>query len=227
MPYRSRRPRRPRRPRFGRRRFRRRPRISNLWPHQKIVKFRLSSTAQYSGTTGAIGTNAWKANSLSDPTGAATAQLPLGLDQWAALYTKYKVLGSKITIMAHPETITGSAFVGLSLFNSATPPATDLDHYRELPRTVMRMVSPDIDVTKLSLKYSYKGYPHHIKQIRDDDQQEGTFSTTPGDPTDVGPYYHIWVQDANKTQTVTFEIQAVVEYIVLLYEPTAPSRSAL
>lgn len=226
MPSRFRRPRfRPRRRRL--RRFRRKLRITNLWPAQKIVKFRLSNTAAYTGTAGAIGTNYWKANSLADPTGAATTQLPLGVDQLAALYTKYKILGSRITLIAHPETITGAAFVGLCLHNSTTPPATDLDHYRELPRTVMRMVSPDIDVTKLSMKYSYKGYPHHIKQIKDDDQQEGGFSTTPTDPTDVSPYFHIWVQDANKTQNVTFEIQAVIEYIVLLYEPVAPSRSAL
>lgn len=226
MPYKRQRKftRKPRK--FKKRRGGRRRRLSNLWAPTHVAKLRLVHTVTYTGTGGAIGTNYIKANSLNDPTGGASAQLPLGVDQWAALYQKYKVIGSKITLRAHPVTITGSAMIGIHLSNSTTPPATDHDHYRELPHTNMRMLSPDIDLCKLSMGFSPKKYPFHIKNVKDADDLEGTFSTTPGDPTDLA-YWHVFVQDSNKTDNVTFEIQMVIDYIVLLYDPVRPSRSAL
>lgn len=219
-------PRRPRTRRTRRKYYKRKSkRISNMWPATKVVKFRIALSKETGTTGGAINVIAFKMNSLNDPTSTESAQLPLGLDQWSALYTKYKVLGSRIKVLAHPTTITGAGMIGLHLATTATP-LTDHDHYRELPNTSMKMVSPDIDLAQLQINYSIHKYPFHIRNVKDADDQEGTFSTSPGDPADIC-YCHFFTQDSNKTSTVTFDYQLVQEFVVLLYDRTMPSRSAL
>lgn len=223
MPY----PRRPRTRRSTRRKYykRRNKRISNLWPSTKVVKFRLVLSKEFGSGTGALAGIAYKINSLNDPTGVDSAQLPLGLDQWAALYSKYKVLGAKMTVMAHPKTITGAGMIGLHL-SSGTTLLTDHDHYRELPNTSMKMVSADIDLAKVQLNYSIHKYPFHIRKVKDADDQEGAFTTTPGDPTDLA-YVHLFCQDSNKTEAISFDVQIIQEFIVLLYDRVTPARSSL
>lgn len=224
MPY----PRRPRTRRTRRKWYKRRNRrTSLLWPATKVVKFRLVLSKAFSSGSGALAGVAYKMNSLNDPTAGDSAQLPLGLDQWAALYSKYKVLGSKITVLAHPTTITGAGFFGLHLSSQGQSAVlTDHDHYRELPNTSMKMVSPDIDLARVSLNYSIHKYPFHIRKVKDADDQEGTFSTTPGDPADIA-YVHLFAQDSNKTDAITFDVQITLEYVCLLYDRVMPARSSL
>jgi len=218
-------PRRPRTRRSTRRKSYRRKRISNLWPATKVVKFRISMTKEFGSVNGSLSGIAYKANSLNDPTSTESTQLPLGLDQWAALYQKYKVLGSKINIMAHPKTVTGAGMIGIHLDGSSTL-LTDHDHYREVSNTSMKMVSADIDLAKVHMTYSPKKAPFHLRSIKDADDQEGSFTASPGDPTDLA-YYHVYVQDANKTDAVAFDIQVVMEFVVLLYDRVNPVRSSL
>lgn len=224
MPRRSY-PRRPRRPRFGRR-FRRyrRKKVTNMWPRGKLVKFSMVFRSAPAGNGGAIGVSVIKANSLNDPSGSITAQLPIGLDQWAGMYSKYKVVNSRINIIAHPTTITGAAVFGIHLADSATT-LTDVDHYRELPATTSRIVSPDIDVAKCGLGFSPRKF-FSIRNIKDADELEGTFSTTPGDPTKLA-YWHVFFQDHNNTDNVVMEATYRVDYTVLLYGRIDPARSAL
>lgn len=214
-----------RRSRRTRRKFYKKRPVGNLWPATKVVKFRLVLSREFGSGTGALAGIAYKANSLNDPTGTDSAQLPLGLDQWAGLYTKYKVLGSRIKILAHPKTITGAGMIGLHL-SSSNSLLTDHDHYRELPNTSMKMVSADIDLAKIQMNYSIHKYPFHIRNVKDADDQEGSFTTTPGDPTDLA-YMHLFCQDSNKTEAIAYDVQIIQEFIVLLYDRTVPARSAL
>lgn len=231
MPYRKYRPRRVKRPAFGRRRYRRK-KVTNLWPRSKLIKVTMSATAAYGvGGAGALGGVAWKANSLNDPSSTAGAGLPLGIDQWSNLYKKYTIVKSQITIVGHPTTITGAAVHGIHLSDSSTM-LTDLDHYKELPNTVSRMVSPDIDVFKCSLTYRPKPF-WKIKNLRDNDELKASLigggsagNPQPADPTNVA-YYHIWLQDANKTDLLTTEITVRETFWVLLTDPVTPSRSSL
>lgn len=206
------------------RRARRLPPARYLWEPSRLVKFTAVNYATYTGTSGAIGAVVLKANSLNDPFGGTGAELPLGLDQWAALYSKYKVVSSMIKVDAHPLTITGSAIIGVHCTDDSSA-LTDYKHYAELPHTRVQMVSPDIDIARLAVGYSARKM-FNIKDLRDNSQIEGNFTTTPGDPTKIA-YYHVFVQDGNSTETVTVELMIRITYTVLLFDRIMPARSSL
>lgn len=200
--------------------------VATLWPQQKLVKFKV---CQSYAPTAAGSTSAdviiLKANDLNDPTGVAGASLPLGLDQWASMYSKYAVLGSKCTVQYHGETTnTGSTLVGINLLRDSTG-LTQLEHYKEMPYGVDHLISPDNDRGRLNATYSLKKYDKIFKTKTAEDYH-GSFTTTPGSPNEIR-YWHLWYQDADKTQTCAMEFVITIEYIVLLFESITPSRSSL
>lgn len=228
-----RRPRRVKRPRFGKRRYKRKLTASLAsWPRTRVVKgVIVHSTTSGVTTGGAIGGSVIKINSLNDPLGVGGANLPLGLDEASRLYKRYRVLGAKLTIVGHPVTITGGGVFGLHITRESSM-LTDMDHYRELKGTVARTVSPDIDIFKVSIKYSPKQL-WKFKDIKDQENQEASLIGTgsignvaPADPTDIA-YVHMFFQDMNKTDNLAFDITYRVDYILQLSDPVTPSRSTL
>lgn len=211
-----------------RRRFAKRKRsiVPMLWPRQQLVKFRVVATGAFVCAAGGASANGlvMKADSLNDPTGATSANLPLGLDQWAGMYSKYVVTGSRIQVRFHPSALTGSIICGVSLLPESSVLATS-DYYMELPRTRSKMLTGDLDHTTLGINYGAKRY-WKTRKLSDCEDLNATFSTTPGDPSDLA-YYHIWAQDVNKTDGATVEVAVTIEFICLLRDPITPTRSSL
>lgn len=204
---------------------RRNPRPARyLWEPTKLVKFSAVLSLQKNASTGALGSIVIKANSLNDPFGASGASLPIGLDQWAALYSKYKIVSSMMQFEGHPSTVTGSCVSGLHLTDDSTA-LTDFEHYLELPKTTYRMTSPDIDVFRCRMGYSAKKF-WSFNKIRDEDEQEGAFDATPGDPDKIA-YYHVFIQDINKTDNVVMDTVLRLTFTALLYDRIMPARSTM
>lgn len=224
MPYRRRyRPRRNRRRRKVRGRGRR-SRITSLWPRTRLVKFRVVKNFNTTSGTGTISEIPLLANSLSDPLGSLTAALPLGLDQYATMYQRYCIVASRCFVRAHCSTVTGATMFGLSLLRSNAA-LTDFDYHLEQPLVKSRMLTADIDHSGIGLGYSGKRF-WKIRKWMDAEEQQGTFSTTPGDPTDLC-YYVLWFQDVTKAQAVTLEGVVTIEYTALLFDPIIPARSTV
>lgn len=199
------------------------------WPRTKIVRFKmnLSPTTAFTGTSGAIIKYDVTANSLDSPfnnIGSSTA-LPLGLDQWAGMYSKYIVLGSKLTFKASLITADTAGVIGIHLDDASNSSLaiTDHDHYRELPKTRYRYITDQKDFVTVSMNYSGKKF-WHVRSLTSDSEQEGDFSTTPTAPSDVA-YFHIFAQDLNKTETIQIQPTLHMEFIVLLTNPIRPARS--
>lgn len=224
--------RRPRRYRRRPRRYSRRRRpvrrirsLSVMAPRQKLVKFRCVNTLAVTNSTPAnLYLHTWKANSLNDPFGADGAQLPLGLDQWAAFYQKSVVVASRVLLQVHNSSSTGSIIIGVNLRPDTTNLA-DAQYYREVPMVRSKILSPDMDHTGLGLSFGAKRF-FKVRKFMDAEDQQASFSATPGDPTDLA-YYHVWHQDLDKSNNYTVEIVATIEYICLLFDPITPSRSSL
>lgn len=197
-----------------------------MWPRFRLVKFRCvnSNSIADLGATGAIFPKVFKANSLNDPFGTMGSELPLGLDQWAAMYQKYVVVASKFLVQFHNQSSTGALAVGCNLKNDNTT-LSQMDHYRELPMVRSKILSPDVDHSGLGMSFRSKKY-YRVNKFKDAENLHASFSTTPGDPTDIA-YYHFWVQDLNKADSFNLEYVATIEYVVLLFDPVTPSRSAL
>lgn len=223
------RPRRAGRRRIPRRYKRRRQTFPReLWPRMKLVRLKSTvSNALYHSAGTWDGTNGWraiKANSLNDPWGTLSSALPLGLDQLANLYQKYVVVASTIVIDAHPSSITGGGRIGLALRNNNTDLAS-ADYYGEVPMSIVRVCSGDIDVMRLAMRYKAKKF-WKVRKFMDAEDQQATFTTTPGDPTDIA-YYHFWIHDLNANEAMTVEFKATITFDLLLFDPVIPSRSSL
>jgi len=223
---------RPRRTKRPTRRYRRRSnKVPSLWSRSKLIKVTMVNTSAYDALNGAMGGVAWKANSLNDPSGIAGTGLPLGIDEWSHLYKKYTIVKSILTVVGHPVTITGAGITGIHLTDQSAL-LTDLDHYKELPLTTSKMISPDIDIFKNSMVYKPKVF-WRIKDLRDNAEQKASLigggsagNPQPADPTNLA-YFHVWLQDANKTQTLTEEVSVRATYFILLTDPVTPTRSEL
>lgn len=211
----------------AKRRFakRRSQRIPPPIPRTKLIKFRTCTQGTLTGTNGAIATNVTlKANSLNDPTGDLSTYLPQYLDQMAALYKQYIVLGSKIKLRITPTTITGAGIVGIHLADNNTA-LTSSNNYKMQPRTKQIILTTQNDLKTLVHTYSAKKF-WSLTNIKDDSEQEASLSTTPGDPTDVA-YWHIYCQDLNATNTLVVEFQVEIEHICLLKDPVQVAVSDL
>lgn len=193
-------------------------------PSSKLVRFRQVFNVTSTGTSGAIVVNPIKANSLNDPSGTLNQTLPLSLDQWASMYSKYIVLGSKIKIRASTSAQTGPVTIGLHLTDNSTA-LTSHAHYRELPRTKVRSLTTTHNYATFGFTYSGKKF-WKLSNIKDDSEQEATFSDTPGDPTDIA-YYHLFFQDQNATDSATVDAIVELEFICLLTNPINLARSTL
>lgn len=205
-------------------RYNKKRRIPLGIPRSKAVRLRLATQGTLTATTGTLASTMLKANSLNDPTGALSAYLPHLVDQYAALYQKYIVLGSIIKIKAVPTTNTGGGIIGVHLADNNTA-LTNVNHYKMLPRTKQLILTTQKDYGTITLKYSGKKF-WKLTNIRDDSEQEAVFSTTPGDPTDIA-YYHIYANDLNGSHTFTVEFQVEMEFIILLTDPVQVAESAL
>lgn len=202
----------------------RKKRIPLALPRQRVVRMRVVARGTITANAGAVGIVKMKANSLNDPTTDFGATLPLGLDQWAAQYQKYIVLGCKVVARFIPTTATGPINVGLHLADNNTALA-NTDHYKELPGTSQCILTTQRDYCTRVMKYSGKRF-WRLTNIKDDSEQEAAFSTTPGDPTDIA-YIHVYVQDMQNANNTTVEVQVEQEFIVLLTDPVTLAQSSL
>lgn len=210
-----------RRRRGGRRR--RITRVPTLWPRRHLVKFKLCHFGSLTHASG-LAVLAIKANSLADPFGASGVELPLGLDQWAALYSQYTVVSSKLIVQAHSTSDAGLLAYGISLMPGSTTLAT-ADYYREKPMTAMKVLTADMDHSGLAMKYRGKRY-EHVRKWADAENFQAPLSVTPGDPIKIR-YFHLFCQDVSGANAATIEYVATLEFVCLLFDPIIPARSSL
>lgn len=231
MPYRRssiryrRRRARPRRASRVRALVRRVPRpVPMMWPAYKLVRFRVANRGSLSGASGVIDVSLVKANSLSDPMGLLGGELPLGLDQWAAMYSKYCVVSSVLRVNAHATAATGGIAVGCCLAKDNST-LTDVEHYRERPGSIIKYLTSDMDKTYFSAHYNGKRY-EKIKDWKTAEDYHAAFSATPADPT-TSRYYQIFIQDLHSGggETATVDYMLSIDFTVLLFERIIPSRS--
>lgn len=212
---------------YRRRKFTRkvpRPLVPYGFRQSETVKIKNVLRVQLTCTAGAIGTKVYKLNSLNDPWGADAQLLPLGLDQWAGFYTKYKIYGARVHVKMHAVAATGAIIVGLHQSNDSTALST-ADQYILQKNSTYKMFSSDLDLAELNWVYKPKK-AWSLRNMRDADDQEGEFSTTPGDPTDLS-YLHFFIVDAIGTDTATAEMLIEITSLVHLYDPVSLATSTL
>lgn len=221
--YRRRRPRTSRRSRYARKRLTRARApgpITTLWPISQWTKMKAVYTTTNAG--GALGS--WDVSGINvlDPFLTASAQQCLGSDQWGTLYQKVKVYATTVKFTLHNKGTTG-IMCGITPRQetfSVTP--TAWDHYKEMPGTVARLLSPDDDTCHLVKKMNTRRWLR-ISNLKDEKDVACTFPATA--PTRD---YSItcWFQNMDKTATANaVEIMIEITYVCYLYDRIFPARS--
>lgn len=192
----------------------------------KLIRCKATDYANLTCTSGALSRRTISGTNIVDPFASFGAGQPLGYDQWKALYNTAIVVGVKVRATVHNAAST-SVMYGLSVCPRAQGETalTDYEHYKELPNTVSRLLSPDVDHGTIAIKSSTKR-ALGLKDLKDNEDVECLISADTG-PTDQY-YIHAWVQPTDQASTVGspgIEFVFDVEYIVLLTNPIIPARS--
>lgn len=113
-----------RRPRY--RRYRRRRNLYKALtapiPTTKIVKMKYAECFSIDPVgAGGVASYVFRANGIQDPNYSGTGHQPLGHDEWANFYKKYRVLGAKATLVAMSNSATSSGQHIVSMFTSYDP----------------------------------------------------------------------------------------------------------
>lgn len=197
--------RRRRRGRFGRRR-RFPARTSTPWKVVRVMK-----TVKYMslnpGGAGAIAVNTFIVNSGYDPTDTTGAGQPLGWDQTAALYERYSVIHAKAVVECTSADATNPIAVGLHADQYQTAKTT-YEHYKELPMTQMRLMTPEQDKILLGMKIPIGRFYGHRKFLTDDRLS----AAVTANPTDK-VYLHLFAQPVDMTADA-----GVVHAVLTLYQ---------
>lgn len=111
--------------------------FTQMVPASRIVPDRLITTLHYheivSMSDGAGGDQQWNLNSLFDPNRSGTGHQPLGFDQLATLYQRYRVLKAAWKVQTVPVFGPIIPIVAVVPTNNTTSLATAIDTACELP----------------------------------------------------------------------------------------------
>lgn len=224
---------------------RRQKRIPLLIPKTRIVRLR-AVTKQVLTVTGTDYQSAYTlymtANDLNDPFLTAGSRLPLGTDQWGALYQTYRVLWSKCTVRYAYEDIDFPMLAALAPVRAASTSALDalwkvpsetyqqIDQFREYTGTKIHLLSQGNE--KGVLTRTTKPQRWYSRNQRS--EMQGTFSSTPGAIGSSDKIYWVFfMQYPDKSAVGTFNLGEQVdclvelEYLVKLTEPVNLSSSII
>lgn len=210
--------------RFSRRRRRFARKRRAVQPYSLARRLPTSFYNSLDAGAGALQLTILKLNSAYDPCGDGSATIqPMGMDQYESLYNRYVVVGWQLQIEFVSQDNTNPIVVGFTPTRQSSS-LTSQHRYMELPGTVWKVVTPDIDKVVLTAKGSVKRWllPGGGKLLTDN-----TLSATYGaDPSKL-LYGHIWVQcQDSSTDPAAVKYTAKLTQIVVFFDPIALARSA-
>jgi len=189
---------------------------ATLFPPSLQVRQRYTDSRQLALTSGVFASYVYRMNSTFDPDYTGTGAQPYGRDQFAAIYTKYRVDAFEWSVSMAPDS------VGLGLAASvATCPAnsagpfTLITDMADLPWAKSGIspgtAPPFRSQGRLPLR-EFLGQSH--EQFVGDDSNEAVVGAN---PTALA-YFHIGAQNNNGyTQSITFV--ATLTYVVTYFLP--------
>lgn len=183
---------------------------------------RLRQTLVYSETfaitTGALigipTTTQWRLNGLNDPRVAVGGHQPMGFDQLMAIYTKYTVLGAKVTVyFAASDAAYYTGDCGINITDPLAVVGGAIDGLIESQYSTYGVYVQSGNATKLSIGLDMGKY-FSIKDMLDEADVQGTAATDPLRQV----YATIWAgTHKGVAQVVNATIK--IEYDTMFVEP--------
>lgn len=205
----------------SKRRGRRRDYRGRIGMPFKIVR-RVRTTLYYAFNPGAgtIATGLLNLNSAQDPTGNVGSGQPLAHDQYSGLYERCAVIGGTVQVECASADGTNPVAVGINVQPSSST-LTTYEHYKEMPHTSMKLMTPDLDKVVFGTRFGVAKYFGHRKILSDD-----RLSAAIGaEPTDL-LYGHLFFQSVDKTaDSGIIHTVITITQTIVYFKPKAPARS--
>lgn len=189
-------------------------------PQRKVVTLRYAeSNVSLDPAAGIPADYFFRANDLYDPNYTGAGHQPLGFDQWMALYTKFSVLNSKITVKFSNGADATTADWICMLRRTTTPSSSTANEILESNACSWNLKERENVVTLVG-GYSFK--EEHKGLGLEDGTIFGTNATSPTNEQ----YYHVSVINASTGIDVTPLIACVViEYETMFFDPRVLTSS--
>ena len=163
----------------------------------------------------------FRAASIFDPDFTGTGHQPLGHDQWATLYQRYRVLGAKMkaTFINQSATITEAEHVGMCIAET-----TGLGLARDMAEQTnnrQSLIGP-------TGNESWTGYLNcDLAKFEGDPgaKYDKDYSADMGTNPVRDVFFYIWAQDLNADDSVEVTCLVEIEYTVRLYDRVDLTRS--
>lgn len=195
------------------------------FPKTRMVKLRYVKQITMDAGTGSTTSYGFRSNDLYDPdysSGTTPPDQPYYFDQLMAMYQKFTVVGSKITVMPFGATTSGHYYVvGLYRDTDTTARPATLIECMEAPGTVWTGVgNAEQNPRKISLTYSAKK-THRGKPLSNPDLA-GSASASPVN----SDFYRIFAGCPNSsTDPGEITVNVVIHYTVVLHDRIDPPTS--
>lgn len=165
----------------------------------------------------------FRANNLFDTDLTGTGHQPRGFDQFMLLYSKYTVLGAKITLSAAGEDTTNDNYVfGITQRSDATSISFDLKDYTEGRTVTSRMLSGGVNNPSKTISQSINiGRFLGIKSPLSEQDLAGTANTGPINQA----YFYIFAAMPTSTGGGQIQYQITIDYNVVFHSPKLPAMS--
>lgn len=212
---------------FRKRRNNPRKPILSGFPSKKLVKLRYVDTGiNLDAPSGGMAQVAFRANSVFDPYEPLGGHQPMGFDQWALIYNKYTVLGSRITVKYNPlavsNSIPGRYGVLMATDTVGTSAFTTINNLLEsklVGKNVKFYGSYDATTrpSSVSKNFSAKRFFGKVNVV-DGSANTATITANPGNEA----FFIVWVAamaNAQNPTVATFTVH--IDYIVQFSDPAA------
>lgn len=165
-----------------------------------------------------IGLHTFRANDLYDPDYTGVGHQPMGFDQLMALYGKFTVLKSKLTIYPASNNVGGNGWLAVRTCTTPTG-VSSLEDFTESSGAVIRSYNEATTTSPISTSYSMaESYPG--ASISD----EGLWGTASGIPAELN-YHQVAYLAAGTGDPPEMNILCQVQYEVVFHDPIVLAAS--
>lgn len=191
-----------------------------LFPKSRMVRMVYVENSPINPAAGTMATHTMRANSIYDPSYTLTGHQPLGYDQCALAYTRYRVLGAKITVrfVAQGSAAADDCYVGIQL-HTDTSFISDIEGCMEQPmqtNTWLGNMNSSRSTVTLTKTFSAKRFWGVKSGWAKDTTTEASFGYNPADVV----YFSAWVcPHAAAIDPAAIYLNVKVEYAVCVFDP--------
>lgn len=193
-------------------------------PPTKIWKMRYVTTFTMTGTSGAMATYKFRANSIYAPNGEVSSHQPYQHDESGIFYNKYIVLGSKARLYQNSSSTSQSYpyMFGIQLNSHANTVTTDWQQMVEQGHEKFAVRNLNWDGKRVATRGFSLKKTFGLSSVKDNWDLYG--SHYGANPTELA-YFTCWMQSQDRTTTASNEFFIIIDYIVMTGEPKNLAQS--